>query len=104
MTSLPGAFAMRRAKSVVYWRYTTVRNTVWGRVKASPSIALRSFGTTFQVTGTAATQYSRTWPAFGAGAAGARDVAMAVPATVATAPARAASASARGPGRRDLTA
>ena len=28
----------------------------------SPSIALRPFGTTFQVTGTAATQYSRTAP------------------------------------------
>ena len=57
---VPGRLAELSAKSFVYCRYTTVRKTVCGGVKVSPSIAFRSFGTTFQVTGTAATQYSRT--------------------------------------------
>ncbi len=101
--SLPGSLPTGFAKSFVYCRYTTVLNTVLSRVKVSLSIAFRPFGTTFHVTGTAATQYSRTC----AGAArspAASDVSAPVPATTSAAPARAASASARGPDRRSLTA
>ena len=73
-----------------------MRKTVCAGVKRSPSIAFRSFGTTFHVTGTAATQYSRTAPRAD-GPPAATDVIAPVASSTRTAPARAASASARGP-------
>ena len=93
---LPGSFGSCFAKSFVNCRYATVRKTVCARVNRSPSIAFRPFGATFQVTGTAATQYSRT---VGVVAVAASRAATIPTAPTPTAPARAASTSASGPRR-----
>ncbi len=77
-------------------RYATVRITVSAGRNRSPSIASRSFGTTFQVTGTAATQYSRTTGRADAPPE-ATDVIAPVARRTSSDPARAASTSARGP-------